>query len=327
MLVIAQCFDCSQFCKNRVQLKIITRCFVCCSRPIALNGWMLHLCPADFSTPPVLPQAAPTPEIPSITNFQGPPAGPIPAPLPSGTPMFGGWKLVMQPGGISTLQPDNSQQTVQKSGDSSHAQQQTGSTAAGGLVSPGLPPIFPSAGAGLGSFQTAFNSYLQGRYGTACTDPSCTNVKLHFWKAALGLAYLKAKLSGKEVNATEVLNKMASLLPGPNPVIGKLSDVTASWDAKKNDILKGISTWYDQVQSNLSGNMDGLKTLLSGLTNPGGMDTLKALGIDPTKATSALGPMLGLENPQDAQALMDGLNEAGFGELMKDFLSPGSFSL
>jgi hypothetical protein len=55
-----------------------------------------------------------------------------------------------------------------------------------------------------------------------------------------------------------------------------------------------------------------------------GGDGLAALGIDPSAAMSALGAVLGLDNANDAQALVDGLNQAGFQDLLREFTS-GSF--
>lgn len=304
-------------------------------RPIALNGWMLELCPlpqqneqtvplnnpavsadtavAAADTPPSSPQMA-------VTTFQGPmqnygPQQVMAQPQPTGIPNMFGWRFVMKPGEVPVVEPGSG-----------------GQQAVPGSVVPPTGPLYGaniqknSLMSGIGNFQSAFNSFMQGRYGTGCTDPKCTNIKLRFWKAALGLAYLKARMSGK-VNATEVLDQLAHKFPFADPALNSLANATAEWDAKRAELVNSIKTWYDNLHSHLSGNMNGLDTLLSGMTNPGGGQVLKSLGIDPTAATSALGPMLGLENPQDAQALMDGLNQAGFQDLMKEFLTPGVSAL
>ena len=80
-----------------------------------------------------------------------------------------------------------------------------------------------------------------------------------------------------------------------------------------------LSLWYDKLMQYMSGNMDGLGALLSGAM--GGEGGLAGLGLDPAIAMQALGPMLGLDNAEDTKALMEGLNEAGFQDLMQDFLA------
>jgi subtilisin-like proprotein convertase family protein len=322
-------------------------------RPIALNGWMLELCPLDLSqqyehtaaldhimpaspmpediaagsASPIQVAAAPvdlaagTPPPPqTVTTFQGPmqsyPTQQVAAQQqPGGIPNMFGWKFIMKPGGVPVVEPGAA-----------------GQPGAAGPIVPPTDPLYagkPQTNAlanGIGNFQSAFNSFMQGRYGTGCTDPKCTNIKVRFWKAVLGLAYLKARLSGN-VNATEVLDKLAHKFPFADPALNSLANATAEWDARRAELVNSIKTWYDNLHSHLSGNMNGLDTLLSGMTHPGGGQVLKSLGIDPTTATNALGPMLGLENPQDAQALMDGLNQAGFQDLMKEFLTPGTSAL
>jgi hypothetical protein len=175
---------------------------------------------------------------------------------------------------------------------------------------------------GLRKFQTNFNAYLQGRFGPACTDPSCTNIKMKFWKATLGLAYMRARFHGK-VDSAELINKLADLIPGENPILGKFSDVAANWESKRGEVLRGLSVWFDKIQQHVAGNTAGLETLLASAM--GGGDGLKSFGIDPAAAMSALGPLLGLDTPEDAKALMQGLNEAGFNDMLKDFLNPSSF--
>ena len=73
----------------------------------------------------------------------------------------------------------------------------------------------------------------------------------------------------------------------------------------------------------MAGNTAGLESLLASAM--GGGDGLKSFGIDPAAAMSALGPLLGLDNPEDAKALMEGLNGAGFNDMLKDFLDPSAF--
>jgi hypothetical protein len=175
---------------------------------------------------------------------------------------------------------------------------------------------------GLRNFQTNFNSYLQGRFGAACTDPSCANIKAKFWKATLGLAYMKARFHGK-LDSAELINKLADFIPGENPLLGKFSDVASTWESKRSEVLRGLSVWFDKIQQYVAGNTDGLEALLSSAMGSG--DALKSFGIDPASAMSALGPLLGLDSPDDAKALMEGLNEAGFNDMMKDFLNPSAF--
>lgn len=83
-----------------------------------------------------------------------------------------------------------------------------------------------------------------------------------------------------------------------------------------------VNVWYDKLLQYMAGNMDGLGALLTSAMSGDGANGLKSLGIDPNVAMSALGPMLGLDNPEDTKALMDGLSEAGFQDLMKEFLMP-----
>jgi hypothetical protein len=284
------------------------------------------------STPP--PQPAPTGSSTTqpVTGFEGPSPAPAPkaAPIPASRPLFGGWQMVMNPS------------------DGSQVQAFDGQTTMGGAVNnptgpitppPTIPPVtLPSMGGanlfgnlgnfnmadpfGLQSFQQNFNAYLQGRFGAACTDPSCMNIKAKFWKATLGLAYMRARFHGK-LDSAELINKLADFIPGDNPILGKFSDVAANWESKRSEILQGLSTWFDNIQSYVAGNTSGLESLLASAV--GGGDALKSLGIDPATAMSALGPLLGLDSPDDAKALMQGLNEAGFNDMMKDFLDPSAF--
>ena len=171
-------------------------------------------------------------------------------------------------------------------------------------------------------FQNNFNSYLRGRFGNYCTDPTCANVKAKFWRAALGFAYLRGRLSGK-IDPSDLVDKLADLIPGPDSKLSKLSDAVSKWEVKSTDLLRSLSGWYDKVQHYMAGHTQGLEALLSSAS--GGGEGLRAFGIDPSAAMSALGPLLGLDNADDAKALMDGLNEAGFEDLMKDFLDPSAF--
>lgn len=108
-----------------------------------------------------------------------------------------------------------------------------------------------------------------------------------------------------------------------NPGLTKLSDAQKDWAAKKKDILTDLSIWYDKLQQHMSNHMDGLHALLSSALE-NGPNGLASLGIDPSVAMSALGPILGLDNPEDTKALLDGLQEAGFQDLMKEFLATSS---
>ena len=176
---------------------------------------------------------------------------------------------------------------------------------------------------GIKAFQTSFNAYLLGRFGTACTDPSCANIKAKFWKAALGVAYMKARFSGK-LDSSELINKLNELIPGENPLLVKWSDAASNWESKSTDLLRGLSIWYDKIQQHMMGNTAGFEALLSGAM--GGGEGLKALGINPTAAASALGPLLGLDNADDASALMEAFGSSGFKELLDEFLDTSAFS-
>jgi len=309
-----------------------------CSRPIALNSWKLHLCPlsqqgSNHLPPVTAPSTSPSQPAPTASSVTQPPVGgfdgPSPPPVaapksaPTARPLFGGWKMVTN-------------------GDGSEVQAFDGQTITGGSPTgtnaPTIPPVTPpgtNGGGffnglkvnmadplGLQNFQNNFNSYLQGRFGAACTDPSCTNIKAKFWKATLGLAYMRARFHGK-IDSAELINKLADFIPGENPLLGKFSDVAANWESNKTEILRGLSSWFDKIQQYMAGNTAGLETLLASAM--GGGDALKSFGIDPAAAMSALGPLLGLDSPDDAKALMEGLNEAGFDDMLKDFLDPSAF--
>jgi hypothetical protein len=94
----------------------------------------------------------------------------------------------------------------------------------------------------------------------------------------------------------------------------------ASWEDKKTSLLAGASLWYDKLQQHMAGDMGGLGALFSGAMAGG--EGLRALGIDPAAAMSAIGPLLGLNNPDDAKALMEGLQQSGFEELLAEFVTP-----
>lgn len=298
---------------------------------------MIRLCPkASVPVPPVtVPSPAPQPENP-ITSFEGPTPSPTPTPTPTPSPapvpsplirnVLGGWKVVLNPAGSPPIDPAAAEQVVAFEG--------TGETQLGSGSSSTLPPVTVPQGSlftgfnsadpfGIKTFQTSFNSYLLGRFGNACTDPTCANIKAKFWKAALGMAYMKARFSGR-LDSSELINKLAELIPGENPLLGKLSDAAANWESKSTDLLRGLSLWYDKIQQHMMGNTAGFEALLSGALSGG--EGLKALGIDPATAASALGPLLGLDNADDARALMDGLNDSGFKELLDEFLDTSSFS-
>lgn len=103
-----------------------------------------------------------------------------------------------------------------------------------------------------------------------------------------------------------------------------MANYTKEWAAKKDEITQNLAIWYDKLQQYMAGHMSGLGNLIAGVMSDGsgGSDALQSMGIDPSVAMSALAPMLGLDNPDDTKALMDGLSEAGFQDLMKDFLTP-----
>jgi hypothetical protein len=110
-----------------------------------------------------------------------------------------------------------------------------------------------------------------------------------------------------------------------NPLLGKLADSARGWDdkwdTKKDSILQTASAWWDKIQQGIAGNMGDLGGLFHGLAdgefNP---EALKMLGISADTAASGLAPLFGLDNTDEMKALMDGLHEAGFQDLMKDFL-------
>jgi hypothetical protein len=313
------------------------------SRPIALNGWAIRLCPqtpvpansgpapgGSVPVPPInVPTPAPGPAVEQpVTGFQGPGPAPVPGPAPYVT-LPGGWKMVTNTGktGSGT---GSTAGTPSVSSFQGASQTGTGGQTTQILPAPGTgfgTGLFGGGGIGanpadpfrIAAFQNSFNSYLQGRYGTACADPACSNVKLRFWKAALGLAYMKARFSGK-ADTSELLNKLRDLLPGPNPMLGKMSDWATNWQSHSTEILQGMSQWYDKVQRFMAGNTAGLEALLQGAM--GGGAGLKSLGIDPAAAAQALAPLLGLESPEEGQALMEGLQEAGFGDLVREWLEP-----
>lgn len=184
---------------------------------------MLRLCPATFdSTPnPSTPSTpapstnppqqgtstpTPTPTPPPVNGFQGPPATQQqPA---RGGGLLGGWQLVFNNDG--TLNQD-----TQESG-SQGVQAMDGPIVP--PINPGgagmmMPPINPTDPFGVQNFQTSFDAYLKGRFGPACTDNACSNIKAKFWKAALGMVYLKAKHDGK-LPAGAIADKIAALIPG-----------------------------------------------------------------------------------------------------------------
>lgn len=254
-----------------------------------------------------------------VSGFDGPSPEPVPAPKPAtARPLFGGWTMVTNGDDGSQVQAFDDQSTT--------------------VGSPTIPPVaLPGTNGGglfnglnlnmadpfgLQTFQNNFNSYLQGRFGAACTDPSCLNIKAKFWKATLGLAYMRARFHGK-IDSAELINKLANFIPGENPLLGKFSDVAANWESNRTEILRGLSSWFDKIQQYMAGNTAGLESLLASAM--GGGDALKSFGIDPAVAMSALGPLLGLDSPDDAKALMEGLNEAGFEDMLKDFLDPSAF--
>lgn len=186
------------------------------SRPIALNGWVLHLCPlaapdpqptgalpTTTTTPPTIaavpspsPVPAPvTPPITGVTGFSGPQQPPK-----STT----GWQVVY----VNPLSGSATQQQIQAM---QGAPQDSASTSGNtGIV---VPPINPADPFGIQTFKANFDAYLRGRFGAACTDPTCANIKMKFWKATLGLIYLKARLDGK-LAPGEIADKLASLIPG-----------------------------------------------------------------------------------------------------------------
>jgi len=280
-------------------------------------------------TVPSVPPSPPAPTSSSVTQpvlgLDGPSAEPAPAPKPAPTaqPLFGGWTMVTK-GDESQVQAYDGQSATE--GSSADTDDTT------------IPPVTPHGTNGAGlfngfnvnmadplglqNFRNNFDSYLQGRFGAACTDPSCTNIKAKFWKATLGLAYMRARLNGK-IDSAELINKLADFIPGENPLLGKFSDVAANWESNRTEILSGLSSWFDKIQQYMAGNTAGLESLLASAM--GGGDTLKSFGIDPSAAMSALGPLLGLESEEDTDALIKGLNEAGFDDMLQDFLDPSAF--
>ena len=179
-----------------------------------------------------------------VTGFEGPsperPPVPAPAPksapIPASRPLFGGWQMVMNPADGSQVQAFDGQQPTGGGTDST--------------VPPVIPPVtIPATNGGmfggfnvnmadpfgLQTFHNNFNAYLQGRFGAACTEPNCSNIKAKFWKATLGLAYLKARLNGK-LDTAELINKLADFIPGENPLLGKFSDVASNWESKRSEV-------------------------------------------------------------------------------------------
>lgn len=99
-----------------------------------------------------------------------------------------------------------------------------------------------------------------------------------------------------------------------------LSTLKSGWQEKIDSVLLPMSQWYDTVLSQMNEG-GGLGSVMSAALKSGG--GLEALGVDNEMAAEALMPMwksLGLETTEDAKALLDGLQEAGFDGLMGEFL-------
>lgn len=132
-------------------------------------------------------------------------------------------------------------------------------------------------------------------------------------QAAIGLAYLKTANHGDSTLAKKIAEKLTDSLPS----ISKIKD---AWQEKIDTMITPLSEWYDQFQSKLASG-DGLASMMSAALKSG--DGLQALGANNELAAEALMPMwknLGLDNPEDAKALLDGLQQAGFDSLMKEFM-------
>jgi hypothetical protein len=241
-----------------------------------------------------------------------------------------GWKVVWNDQQASAAAPTAEPEISAMEGTSQQSQQTKETTQ---VASPVLPPTDPIAfNYGLGNvyrqqmmqrvtnFKASFDAYLQSMFGPSCIDAQCSNIKSKFGAAALGLAYMKAAKSGK-IQADKLMEKLADLLPGPNPLLGKFSEGFKDWADKKDDIMIGLSQWYDRWQAKLATDSEGVMAMLSQAMQNG--DGLKALGLDNQAMAQALMPMwksLGLDSPDDAKALLDGLQEAGFDGLMKEFM-------
>lgn len=104
----------------------------------------------------------------------------------------------------------------------------------------------------------------------------------------------------------------------PNPLLGKMADATRLFGDKRDTILQQAAIWWDKIQENIAGGMGDLGALMAGASN--GPEGLKSLGFDPDIAAASLGPLFGLDDSNEMKALMEGLQEAGFQDLMKEFL-------
>lgn len=193
--------------------------FCCRSRPIALNGWMLRLCPRATSPTPVPtpPQqettSKPIPAPSGVIGFEGPSAQ---QQQPSSN-LFG-WKVLVN-------KDDNNKNDATSAIPGGQGMNGTPQGSSSGTINDMMPPFTNSGGAsgvppinvadpfGILAFQTGFDSYLKGKFGALCTDDACSNIKAKFWKAALGIVYLKAAHDGK-LGHGEIADKLAQLIPG-----------------------------------------------------------------------------------------------------------------
>jgi hypothetical protein len=305
-------------------------------RPIALSGWMLRLCPrtpgvavpAPVAPVQPVPLASPSP---SQWTAQGSPASPSPAPAPAPAPppidafsgagagaaavprrigaVFG-WPITMEAAPSGYVAPAFAQGAA-PGGMPSYA---TGLGGAGALL------------AKASSFGANFDAYLSGRFGEQCADARCSNVKAKFWRAAAAVAYARAVKSGK-VEPGALVERIIALVPGPDGLKSRLGTMTAeqraAWTAKRAVWRDQLFAWgsqlWDRVNEMTAGDSEGLQALMSSALSGGGGGLL---GLDATALASSLGPMLGLDNAADMQALMEGLQEAGFGDMMAEFLRP-----
>ncbi len=294
-------------------------------RPIALNGWMLRLCPRtpDVAVPAPVAPVQPVP-LASPSPSQWTQGSPAPAPAPPPVDAFSdagtaavprrigsvfGWPVTMEAAPSGYVAPAFAQGAT-PGGMPAYA---TGLGGAGGLL------------AKASSFGANFDAYLSGRFGEQCADARCSNVKAKFWRAAAAVAYARAVKSGK-VEPGALVERIIALVPGADGLKSRISTMTAeqraAWTAKRaawrDQLLAWGSQLWDRVNEMTAGDSEGLQALMSSALSGGG----GLLGLDATALASSLGPMLGLDNAADMQALMDGLQDAGFGDMMAEFLRP-----
>jgi hypothetical protein len=120
-----------------------------------------------------------------------------------------------------------------------------------------------------------------------------------------------------------------------NPLLARVISSLEELKDKRVDLLAQLSAWADKLQQRLGdSSMGAILSQMDGrsaeeLMRSGAADFATLMGgmgeagaFDPTQMFASFAPLLGIDgSPEDLAALVEGLDEAGMGDLLADFMT------